>query len=122
MGDPEYAEVGDTPVGTIIQKKTNVLVMISTHGTWGTTKGKDDNEEEYPTKIKKYYDHACNIVERKIKEEKEESQLLLGYDGDGVQGESEPKELVPPTLLLLMLINKFADYNPIIIQCQNLNS
>ena len=25
---------------------------------------------------------------------------------------------VPPTLLLLMLINKFADYNPLIIQCQ----
>ena len=53
-------------------------------------------------------------VERKIKEEKEKSQYLDA--GGGVQGEK-----VVPNFVTLMLINKFADYNPIIIQCQNLN-
>jgi len=89
-----------------------VLVMISTHGTWSTT---DQNKADL---LREYYDKACEAVMKKLKDKHLEGfQLYLGYDGDGVQS-----VLVPPTLLLLMLIDKFAEYNPIIIQSQALNS
>jgi hypothetical protein len=94
--------------------------MISTHGTWNTT------DETKADLLREYYDTACEAVEQKLeslekptnKDFKEAIQLYLGYDGDGVQSEG----LVPPTLLLLMLISRFAEYDPIIIQSQGLNS
>ena len=115
--------------------KKNVLVMISTHGTWGTT------DKEKAAQLKEYYQDACEKVLDTLQAELTDEELrkltrfqlnnkifydklltlletkinlYLGYDGDGVQG-----ELVPPTLLLLMLIDKFSSLNPKLIQCQN---
>ena len=95
--------------------------MISTHGTWSTT---DQNKADL---LREYYNKACEAVKKTLDliekpygrttNFEKAFQLYLGYDGDGVQD-----VLVPPTLLLLMLIDKFAEYKPIIIQSQALNS
>ena len=68
-------------------KKSNVLVMISTHGTWSTT---DKTKADL---LRKYYNKACDAVEQKLeslekspnKDFKEQFQLYLGYDGNCVQ-------------------------------------
>ena len=91
------------------ENKKNVLVMISTHGTWSST---------HLTKVcdlREHYQKACEKVKTTL-ESLKDTQLWLGYDGDAVQ-----QALVPPTLLLLMLINTFLSVNPKLIQCQGAN-
>lgn len=82
--------------------------MISTHGTWSTT-----NEDE-KSKLKDLYNVACEKINSELNSIGPNSELYIGYDGDGVQGD----KLVPPTILLCMIVNKFKNMNPKVIQCQ----
>lgn len=88
--------------------KKKVLFMISTHGTWNTT------NEDKKSKLKDLYNDACNEINSKLNSIGPNSELYIGYDGDGVDG----NKLVPPTILLCMIVNKFKDMNPKVIQCQ----
>ena len=107
------------------------LFLLSTHGTWGTTDGSklDEIIQLFQTKAEEAY-NACS---------RSSGTVYLGYDGDSIQSNNALKnvtglnmklfgfsfvecyELVPPTLYLLVMINKFLQelYTVKLVQCQN---
>lgn len=119
------------------------LFLLSTHGTWGSTDGSklDEIIQLFENKAQK----AINAYSGSSK------TVYLGYDGDTIQEYCKSKlgktmkdengisqqdlkelkdynssiilleDLVPPTLYLLVMINKFSrkDFEVILVQCQN---
>ena len=116
----------------------NILIMLSTHGTYSTTRmsteerlfNKGDtsnkiseehkeNEGKGPTMnpvvtLEQYFKDARDNIYNEVNKTSPNSKIYIGYDGDGIQGDN----LVPPTLLLCMLIDKFHEYEPTVIQSQ----
>ena len=100
------------------EEPKNVLVMISTHGTWGTTRSDKDRVKE----LISYFKKACLKARKQLKNKytNKNIQLYLGYDGDGIQSSFE-KGMVPPTLLFCFLIDTLLpEYQDLrLVQCQN---
>ena len=87
---------------------TNTLILLSTHGTYNTT-----HKEVSGLSLKKLFMDNCDAIYQKINTLHSNDNIYIGYDGDSIQG-----DIVPPTLLLCMLIEKFKDNKPIIMQSQ----
>ena len=124
-----------------MSKSMNNLFLLSTHGTWGTTDC--DKLDEIIALFRKNAELAfyrCDHTDKKV---------YLGYDGDAIQRYCNSKlgkniraengisqdelssynsdiilleDLVPPTLYLLVMIDKFqkGGYKVTLVQCQNL--
>lgn len=91
------------------KNEENVLIMISTHGTWKTT------DETKIDDMKKLFDSACDKIYNKLNnDDTQYNNIYIGYDGDGIYNAP------PPTLLLLMLIRKFISNKnlPLLAQSQ----